>query len=96
MFLSTNWSIIVSVSRLFGHCISIEMITSLRVSCAIEDHRYVLISVSLLYDLSARATVADDVSKMTSLKKDRWPISFTLARRKQCETPNNACEDQNK
>ena len=25
----------------------------------------------------------------------RWPISFTLARRKQCETPNNACEDQN-
>ena len=25
-----------------------------------------------------------------------WPISFTLERRKQCETPNNACEDQNK
>ena len=25
-----------------------------------------------------------------------WPISFTLARRKQCETPNNACADQNK
>ena len=25
-----------------------------------------------------------------------WPICFTLARRKQCETPNNACEDQNK
>ena len=25
-----------------------------------------------------------------------WPISFTLARCKQCETPNNACEDQNK
>ena len=22
-----------------------------------------------------------------------WPISFTLTRRKQCETPNDACED---
>ena len=68
------------MTRLFDPCISIKMIisaSSLPVSSAIEDDKYVLISLSLINDLSALATVSGDARKMTKSEKK---FEFELVR----------------
>ena len=71
-----------------------------RVSCA-SHQEYYIFAIHLENILRNIIRSAEEkcpqFSKVFNFRNNwGWPISFTLARRKQCETPNNVCEDQNK